>query len=207
MSNEITREQQAVADEAARAFARSLRAKAEEVERRLALPPERRELSSRRPPGDVMLVGVSGHVRLDLYGPDGALKDVREKHNLVVNSGLDWIREFGFDSVNPTALARMSHIAVGDDATPETNADTALLSELFRQAFTAVTGYAAGGTGVCTLVTTLAAGDGTGAITEVGVFNDAAAGEMWNRATFPAVNKGAGDVLKVTVTITFTAVT
>lgn len=148
----------------------------------------------------------AGRWRFDLYDCNMRLKDVREADNLVVNAGLNWIREYCFDSVTPTTLARMSHIAIGTNATPETATDTTLGTEAARQAFTASTGYAAGGTGVCTVLTTFAAGVGTGAITEAGIFNDATTGQMWNHVTFATVNKGAGDTLKVTVTMTFTAV-
>lgn len=151
---------------------------------------------------------MGGVYKLELYDSEGRLKTTREKHNLVVNAGLNWIKEFAFDAVTPTALARMGFIGIGTSSTAVTAADTDLISALVKQAFTAVTGYAAGGTGVCTVETTFAAGTGTGAITEAGVFNNVtlATGQMWNRVTFAAVNKTATDTLKVTVTMTFTAV-
>ena len=151
-------------------------------------------------------VAMTGLWRLELFGPDMSLKDVRVKRNLVVNTGLNWLREFAFDSVTPTALVRMNRIAIGTGSTAASAADTTLQTESVRQVFTAATGYVAGGTGVCTVLTTFAAGVGTGAITEAGIINAAAAGELWNRAVFSAVNKGAGDTLKVTVAMTFTAV-
>ena len=148
-------------------------------------------------------LGMKGVVRLELRGPDGKVKDVREKENDIVNSGLDWLKEFAFDSFNPTTLNRMSHIAIGTGTTAVDPTDTALQTELVREAFE---GYTAGGTGVMTVEVTFAAGVGTGAITEVGVFNDDPGGEMWNRVVFSAVNKAAGDSLKVTVTVSFTEV-
>lgn len=162
-----------------------------------------------RGPRDDVKLALRGHFRLELRGPDGALKDVREADNLVVDSGLDWLREYAFDSVTPTAAARMSHIAIGTGTTSEAAGDTALQSEVERLAFDAVTGYAAGGTGVCTVAATFPAAGGyePAAITEAGIFNDAAAGDMWNRVVFAAVNKTSADTLKVTVTVTFTAVT
>lgn len=150
---------------------------------------------------------AGGIFALELIGPDGRPKDLRIDHNLVVDAGLNWIREYGFDSVTPTTKARMSHIGIGTGTNAATSADTDLQTPSVRQAFTASTGYAAGGTGVVTVLTTFAAGTGTGAITEACVVNHATSpnGQMWNRAVFAAVNKGAGDTLKVTVTVTFTA--
>ena len=65
--------------------------------------------------------------------------------------------------------------------------------------------YTPGGTGVCTVDHTFPAGVGTGAITEVGLFDDPAAGNMFNRKTFPAINKTAGDALKASCTLTLVA--
>lgn len=173
-----------------------------EIQRRGLILPSG-ELASRRAVHD--RAGCRGIYDFSLYGPDGRLKDRRVKHNLVVNAGLNWLREYAFDSVTPTTLARMSHIAIGTGAVAEAAGNTTLGTESARQVFTASTGYVAGGTGVVTVLTTFAAGTGTGAVTEAGVFNHATVGQMWNRVTFAAVNKAAGDTLKVTVTITFTA--
>jgi len=57
---------------------------------------------------------------------------------------------------------------------------------------------------VVTYVGDWAAGDGTNsAIKEAGIFNAAAAGTMLARYVFPtAIDKGAGDTLQVTWTVT-----
>lgn len=156
--------------------------------------------------GDRVKLALQGHIRVEVIGPDGVVKETREDHNLVVDAGLDWLAEYAFDSVTPTAKTRMSHIAIGTGTTAEVAGDTALQSEVERLAFDS---WTAGGTGTCTVVATFPAAGGyePAAVTEVGIFNDAAAGEMWNRATFAAVNKTSADTLKVTVTITFTAIT
>lgn len=50
-----------------------------------------------------------------------------------------------------------------------------------------------------------AAGTGTGAITEAGIFDSATqdAGNMWVYSSFDVINKAAGDSLVVTWTLTF----
>lgn len=142
---------------------------------------------------------LRGDFRLAVIGPDGKEKEVREVRNLVVNAGLDYLKEFILDAVTPTAIARMGWIAGGSDATPVTAADTALGAELARLAFAT---YTAGGTGVASVDATFGAGVGTGSWAEAGIFNANAAGTMLNRVTFAAVNKAAGDSLKVTFTLT-----
>ena len=47
-----------------------------------------------------------------------------------------------------------------------------------------------------------AAGSGTGAITEAGVFNASSGGTMLCRTVFSVVNKGADDSMTITWTIT-----
>ena len=54
------------------------------------------------------------------------------------------------------------------------------------------------------MVCTFAAGTGTGSITEVGLFDLGAAGNMWLSATgFATITKGAADTLQVTWTLTY----
>ena len=54
-------------------------------------------------------------------------------------------------------------------------------------------------------VSSFEAGEGTGAVTEAGVFNASSSGTMLCRTVFPVVNKGADDTMSVTWTITLTA--
>lgn len=136
---------------------------------------------------------------LALVGPDGQVKDRRRFKNLIVNVGLNQVKDRMFNPA--TAAAVFGHIAIGTGAVAETPVDVALGTEAARGATT----YTAGGTGVCTVDRTFAAGVGTGAITEVGLFDAPAAGNMFNRKTFAAINKTAGDALKASCTITLVA--
>ncbi len=136
---------------------------------------------------------------LVLLGPGGVVKDRRRFRNLIVNAGLDKAKDRLF---NPATVAPVfGYVAIGTGAVPETPTDVALGTEAARDAVA----YTAGGTGVCTVDHTFPAGVGTGAITEVGLFDDPAAGNMFNRKTFPAINKTAGDALKASCTITLVA--
>lgn len=148
-------------------------------------------------------LSIRGDWTFCVVGPDGSVKDQREVSNLVVNDGLDWIADYAFLGCSPTSQPdAMCYIAIGTDSTAVTATDTALGAELVREQFETVT---SGGVGVITYDVTYAAGVGTGAIAEAGTFNDASAGEMFNRVAFSAVNKTASDTLKVSCTITFTS--
>lgn len=137
---------------------------------------------------------LTGKLRMELRGPDGELKDVREVDNLVVTSGRDWVAS---RMVGNTA-AVMSHMALGSGSAAPVAANTALGTELGR---TSLTGTSVSGPSV-TYSTTFPAGVGTGAVTEAGLFNAASAGTMLARTTFGVVTKAAGDSLGTTWTIT-----
>lgn len=151
---------------------------------------------------DVVRVRVRGvwGISCGPLGADGEIDPHTERSgevNLVVNASLDAIKD---RLLNPaTVVPVWGFAAIGTDATPEAAGNVALGAELARAATT----YTAGGTGVATVERTFAAGVGTGAIAEAGLFNDAVAGTMFNRKTFAAVNKAAGDTLKVTCVVTF----
>lgn len=161
-------------------------------------PPRVHPLPPRK--GPEARLKIRGAFRLEVIGPDGKTKDVREKRNLIVNAGLDYLKELILDSVSPTTKVYFDRIGIGTDATPETPADVALGAETARQVPSA---YTSGGTGIASIETTFAAGVGTGAIAEAAIMKGAGpGGSHLNRVTFAAVNKAAGDALKVTFTLT-----
>lgn len=148
--------------------------------------------------GPVEKLGVLGRLTLVLKGSDGAVKDVREVKNLVVNTGLGHIttRMIG------TSQGSMSHMALGSGSTAATGGDTALGSQLgSRNAFDSVTQSGSSNESLV-YVTTFNPGDATGAVTEAGIFNAASSGVMLCRTVFAVVNKGASDTLEVTWTVT-----
>ena len=126
---------------------------------------------------------------------------VQETNNLVVTAGKGWVakRMAGQDS-------NMTHMAIGTDTTPNSGAtivnaaNTTLVTELDRNALTTSGGTVSGAT--ISYVCTWAAADGTGAITEAGIFDAATGGDMLARTKFDVVNKGAADSMTITWTIT-----
>jgi hypothetical protein len=136
-------------------------------------------------------VQLKDNVRIVLRGPDGRIKH-ESVHNTVTTAGKNGAADQVLAS--PT-LNKPTHMAIGT-GTPSA---TALGVELDRNALTSKTRS----TNVVTMVGDWAAGDGTGAITEAGVFDAATTGNMWVSASFSVINKGAGDTLQVTWTLTF----
>jgi hypothetical protein len=136
------------------------------------------------------LVKVTTHIVL--RGPDGKIKDERLLHNTVTTNG----KAGAADQVLAApSLGKPTHMAIGTGS-PAANA---LGVELDRNALTSKTRSGA----VVTMVGDWAAGDGTGAITEEGLFDAASTGNMWCSQTFSVVNKAAGDTLSISHTLTF----
>ena len=119
---------------------------------------------------------------------------VQEVHNLVVTDG----KEFVASRMKDTTKAAMSHMAIGTGSTAAAAGDSALGSQADRNALTSTT---VSGTAV-TYLASFGAGEGTGAITEAGLFNAASAGDMLCRTVFAVVNKGSSDSMTITWTVT-----
>lgn len=132
---------------------------------------------------------VVGRVTIEIRDEHGNLKS-RSQHNTVTTAGKAGIADQILAS--PT-LGKPTHMAVGTG----TPSGTALGTELDRNALTSKTRS----TNVVTMVGTWAAGDGTGTLTEAGIFDASLGGNMWNSTTF-ADTKAAADTLTITWTLT-----
>ena len=133
---------------------------------------------------------MTGHVSI-------ALNDevVQETKNTVVTDGKKWVA----DRMND-ANTVMTHMAIGTGNTTVAAGDTTLDTELDRNALTSTTVTDNAIAYVCSW----AAGDGTGAIIEAGLFDASSGGDCLARTVFSSgiVNKGASDTLTITWTIT-----
>lgn len=141
-------------------------------------------------------VKVKGSLTMTLRKADGSV-EVSRKDNIIVAGGFDFI----CGQVAGVVAGVMNAIAVGTGTTTPVSSQSALVAEIARVATT----YAhTAGTQVFTLSATFAAGVGTGAITEAGVFNSTAAssGTMLDRVVFSVINKGANDTLTATFQFT-----
>jgi len=144
------------------------------------------------------MIQITGKVKIELFGPDGKLKDLREITNLVTTVGLNHIA----DQMSDQGEAVMSHAAIGTGVAAAAAGDTTLGTELDRNALTSKTQA----TNTVTYIADWAAGDGTGVITEAGILNAAAAGTLLSRIVFAAVNKLANDAFRITWEHTYAVV-
>jgi hypothetical protein len=132
---------------------------------------------------------MTGAVAIALNG-----EVVQEIPNLVVTAG----KNFVASRMKDTTKAAMTHMAIGTNNTTAAVGQTALSAEVARGALTSTTVS----NNTIAYVETFAAGTGTGAIVEAGVFNASSSGDMLCRTVFAVVNKGSADAMTITWTIT-----
>ena len=139
---------------------------------------------------------MKGHLQIELNG-----ELVRDLDNLVVTAGKTFVASSMLKTTSNSPAA-MTHMGVGTSTQDPAGTDTALISQVgSRKAFTT----AADSTdAVVTYICAFAAGEGTGALTEAGIFNHATgtSTNMLCRTEFSVVNKGASDSMTITWTVT-----
>lgn len=136
------------------------------------------------------VINMVGEVEVLLNG-----KVALEKKNLIVQVG----KNFLANAIINSSTSPFVGMAIGTGTTPAATSDTTLETELVRAAFTS----SSVSTNVVSLSNTYAAGVGTGAVTEAGIFTNATSGgTMLSHVVFSAVNKGTLDTLTINWTIT-----
>ena len=139
-------------------------------------------------------------VKGELFDENGDLKQRFIKHNLITNVGYDFLCNAFANATRPAA---MEYIAVGTGTTTPALTDTALVTEIERLK----AGYShTASDKFLTLSATFAAGVATGALTEAGIFNAASEGTLFDRITYPVINKEQLDSYVISFTILFNEV-
>ena len=141
-------------------------------------------------------LGITGELTIQVFDETGNLKSATKVPNLVVTVGKNYIAS----RMVGTASTVMSHMAIGTGTGTPIAGDVNLGTEAYRASITI-----AASTNTVTSTATFSAGNGTGAITEAGIFNAASAGTMLCRTVFSVVNKDAGDTMSITWTVTMAA--
>lgn len=144
-------------------------------------------------------VGVRGRWTMELHDEDGNLKQKIEGENVVVDNGVEKLCQFLASAFAAATTNTFGYIAVGTDATGEASTDTGLGTEISRH--TGTVSYVSNA--IYQVKATFAAGSGTGAIVEYGLYNSNTAGTLFSRDTESVINKGASDTLTVTAQYTF----
>jgi len=103
-----------------------------------------------------------GVLKAELFGPDGLLKERRHVKNVITEVGDAYVADALSSSPGEAA---MSHMAIGTSSTAASTSDTALVSQLDRNALTSRTQGTGAADNDVIYVGDWAAGDGTGAIT------------------------------------------
>ena len=135
---------------------------------------------------------LRGIILIEHYGKDGKLKDRRVLKNVITNVGKAQVAGL----INGVVTTPFKYIAVGTGTTAASASDTALGSEVARVAATV-------GRTTTTVTNDTATFDATFsftasyAITEAGIFDASAGGNMLSRVTFAAINVASGDSLKI----------
>ncbi len=145
-------------------------------------------------------LGIKGVCHITLRGPDGEIKEERIIHNTVTEIGDAHVA----DQMSDSGEAALGYIAVGT-GTGQTSASTGLATSLDRNALTSTTQGGGAADNDVVFVGDWAAGDGTGAITEAGIFLADNNTSMNYYASFGVINKAAADTLQITWTVTFGA--
>lgn len=142
------------------------------------------------------LTGATGKLRILVQdATTGEVKHDFETTNLVVDTGLDYIAS----RMAGTSATVMSHMAIGSGTSAAAAGDTALGSQLgSRKSLTSTTVTS----NAVEYVASFNAGEGTGAVTEAGIFNAGTSGTMLCRTVFDVINKGASDSMTITWTVT-----
>jgi len=156
---------------------------------------------------DGSILRMSGKVDMVLLHPDGTTEQ-RHLDNLIVDSGLQGVasRIAPHDgSINPSSA--YNFIALGTSSNPVSADQTSLVSELpFSATYSrhqdTVATFVSTGPKQLVLSVTFSPGEATGAISESGIFDSSTGGDMLARQAFSTINKGEGDTLTITWTIT-----
>ena len=139
-------------------------------------------------------VPIKGVCHIRLFSPDGSLLEERIIHNLVTALGDIHVA----DAMSDIGEAVLGWIATGT-GTGQGAGDVGLATSLNRKALTSTTLV---GNDVV-FVGDWAAGVGSGAITEAGIFVGDNNTSMNYYADFAVVTKGAADTLEITWTVTY----
>jgi hypothetical protein len=140
---------------------------------------------------------LRSNVHIELRGPDGELKEVRDEHNLTCTAG----KEVLLSVASGKQVKDFAYMAIGNGTTAAAITDTyATMVTPTYYATNPVTPTNPDADHT-QFQATWAAGSGTGAVTEAALLDAGATGHMLFHQIFAAVNKGASDTLQITWSI------
>lgn len=148
-------------------------------------------------------INAIGEVKFELFDANGNKYFEKVEKNLVVSVGRAFIAARMKETGRP---AEMSHMELGQGATPAAATDTAIQTPFGTPARVSLA--VAGGTvntNTVTYTATFGPGVGTGNVREAGIFNSNSGGTMLCRTVFGAIDKPAGDTLALSWQVSIVA--
>lgn len=139
-------------------------------------------------------IKLTGKVNIKKY-ENGELIDNITIDNIIVTTGQNYIAQ---RILNNTTTA-MTHMAIGSSQIPQTIDDTALFTEITRNAFLSGTVTNAQVEYVATFAPPASVAR---SITEAGIFSAASAGTLLCRTTFPSVTQSTSQTIAISWIIT-----
>jgi hypothetical protein len=149
-------------------------------------------------------IKLKGSVRKQMFDEKGVLIYDHTDHNLVVNTGLSYIATWLTASTQSGPF--MSYVGIGTGSSGPFATDTALGSEFSGGGYSRQVGVLSSPVSPLYTwqnVSTFGPGNGTGAITEAGLFNVSTSGTMFARQVFATINKASGNTLIITWQVSF----
>ncbi len=145
-------------------------------------------------------IGMNGVFEGKLFDQFGNLKDYRKTDNLVTTLGLIMAAD---QILASPAVVTPGWMELGTGSGQGTG--DSILDSYIAGSRTALDSKTRGANSIITMVCTFGAGVGTGAVTEAGTFNVVTQNttDLITYADFSVINKGAGDSLIATWTLTF----
>src|SRR5258707_181916 len=125
------------------------------------------------------LIKVKGSVKVVLTGPDGVVKRQHDDHNLVVTAGKNYLA--AWLQAASQAGKFMDFIGLGPGTTAAASGNTALETEFSGGGYSRGTGTLTNSTNTWTNTAIFSPGNGTGAITEAGLFSASTSGTLFAR--------------------------
>jgi len=146
-------------------------------------------------------MGIRGKIHVELFGPDGKLKDERFIKNTFTQLGDAHVADCLSDQGDGT----IDYLGIGSVTGGKTTASTGLEASEARVADDSTTQGVGVADNDVVYVATFAAGVGTAAIVEAGILRDNDNTKLMCYADFAVINKGAADSLVITWTVTYGA--
>ena len=139
---------------------------------------------------------IKGKFKLILRDEFGNIKEQREVENLITTAGKAALATWLAQATQ--AAYFMPYMAVGTGTTPAAVTDTQLETEGCTRIASTITNS----TNTFIHTATFPAGNGTGALTEVGILSASSSGTLFSHSIFSVINKGASDGLEIIYTFT-----